>query len=153
LVVEPGVPTPRSEPVELRTERPADVTWKRLQEQIDWFDRKSGSAQRRFKQLKVATLTLAAGLPVVVAASAPTWVAALMGALIAVIEGAQQLFNFQENWINYRSACESLIREQYLYLARSGRYADVADADVVLAEAVERIVSHENSHWAERETT
>ncbi|KOG33716.1 DUF4231 domain-containing protein [Streptomyces resistomycificus] len=135
-----------------RGARSAEVTWERLQDQMTWFDRKSSHAQRRFKQLKLSTLLLAAGLPVVVAASAPTWIAALMGAMIAVIEGAQQLFKFQENWINYRSSCENLRREQYLYVARAGHYAQAADVDVLLAESIERILSNETTHWAERET-
>jgi diacylglycerol kinase family enzyme len=100
----------------------------------------------------LATLLLAAGLPVTVAASAPSWIPAAMGALIAVIEGAQQLFKFQENWINYRSSCENLRREQYLYLARAGHYAGATDAVALLAESVERILGQETSHWAERET-
>ncbi|NEB01486.1 DUF4231 domain-containing protein [Streptomyces sp. SID13726] len=149
--MESRVPASRGEPAELRAAQPADVTWERLQDQLGWFDRKSGSAQRSFKRLKMATLILAAGLPVAIAASAPDWIAAAMGALVAVIEGAQQLFKFQENWISYRAVCESLRREQYLYLARAGHYADVEDADVLLAEQVEKITSQENALWAERE--
>ncbi|WP_189867437.1 DUF4231 domain-containing protein [Streptomyces poonensis] len=148
--MEPGVPATRSEPRELRAARPADVTWERLQDQMGWFDRKSGYGQRQFKRLKMATLALAAGLPVAVAASAPHWAVAAMGALVAVIEGAQQLFRFQENWINYRAVCESLRREQYLYLARAGHYAGVEDADILLAEQVEKITGQENTLWAER---
>ncbi|GAA4012151.1 hypothetical protein GCM10022232_62440 [Streptomyces plumbiresistens] len=152
-MVEPDIPAARGGPAEPRSARPADVTWDRLQNQLDWFDRKSALAQRRFKQLKLATLMLAAGLPVTVAASAPNWIPALMGALVAVIEGAQQLFKFQENWINYRSVCESLRREQYLYLARAGHYGDTADVDTLLAEMVERIIGQETTHWVEREAT
>lgn len=148
---EPDIPAARGGPAEPRAARPADVTWKRLQDQLDWFDRRSGLAQRRFKQLKLATLMLAAGLPVTIAASAPSWIPALMGALVAVIEGAQQLFKFQENWINYRSVCESLQREQYLYLARAGHYAEAAAVDTLLAEMVERIIGQETTHWVERE--
>jgi len=150
--MESGVPAPRGESTELRAAQPADVTWERLQDQMGWFDRKSGVAQRQFKRLKMATLILAAGLPVVIAAGAPDWIPATMGALVAVIEGAQQLFKFQENWISYRAVCESLRREQYLYLAHAGHYAHAEDVDILLAEQVEKITSQENALWAERET-
>ncbi|MEV8313492.1 DUF4231 domain-containing protein [Streptomyces sp. NPDC059900] len=149
--MEPGVPAARSEPTGLRAAQPANITWERLQDQMGWFDRKSSAAQRQFKRLKMVTLALAAGLPVAVAASAPNWVVAAMGALVAVIEGAQQLFKFQENWIRYRAVCESLRREQYLYLAHGGHYAEAENADVLLAEQVEKITSQENALWAERE--
>lgn len=71
-MVESGFPAARSGQAEPRAARPADVTWQRLQDQMAWFDRRSGHAQRNFKQLKLATLLLAAGLPVIIAASAPT---------------------------------------------------------------------------------
>ncbi|UNO38652.1 DUF4231 domain-containing protein [Streptomyces sp. MST-110588] len=150
-----GVPGPREDRENrqdrqlLRTADPADITWERLQDQIGWYDRKSGTAQQWFKRLKLATLALAAGLPVAVAASAPSWTVALMGALVAVIEGAQQLYKYQENWIGYRSVCEALRHEQYLYLAHAGPYGDPTAADTVLAERVEALTSQENTQWAQ----
>jgi Protein of unknown function (DUF4231) len=46
-----------------------------------------------------------------------------LGALIVVIEGIQQLFQFQTNWILYRSTWEGLKREKYLYVGNAGPYA------------------------------
>jgi Protein of unknown function (DUF4231) len=43
----------------------ADPTWERLEEQLAWYDRKSGDNQRRYKRLKLLELTVAAALPVV----------------------------------------------------------------------------------------
>ncbi|MEU6377850.1 DUF4231 domain-containing protein [Streptomyces sp. NPDC046909] len=147
-----AVPEPRRNEPDQSAEKRADATRKRLEGQIKWFDDKSVSAQRQFKRLKMATLILAAGLPVAVAAGAPDWIVALMGALVAVIEGAQQLFKYQENWISYRSVCESLRREDHLYQARAGRYAKADDPDLLLAEQLEKLTSKENALWAERET-
>ena len=132
----------------LRGLSPADITWTRLQDQIDWYDTKSGRAQSWFKRLKVATLALAAGLPVAVAASASGWLLSAMGALVAVIEGVQQLYKFQENWITYRSTCEALRHEQYLYLAGAGPYAGASSRDALLAERIEGLVSQEHAKWA-----
>ncbi|NUS22614.1 MAG: DUF4231 domain-containing protein [Streptomyces sp.] len=149
---EPVVPAARGTSPDRREEKPADVVWQRLQEQIRWFDKKSESAQHQFRRLKMATLVLAAGIPVAVAASAPNWVAALMGALVAVVEGTQQLFKYQENWISYRSVCENLRREEHLYLAHAGPYATAQNPELLLAEQVERLGSQETTQWAERET-
>lgn len=145
MTVDPG---PRAAGAALRGLSPADTTWTRLQDQIDWYDRKSGQAQSWFRRLKVATLGLAAGLPVAVVASAPGWLVASMGALVAVIEGVQQLYKFQENWITYRSTCEQLRHEQYLYLAGAGPYVDVGSRDALLAERIEGLVSQEHAKWA-----
>jgi hypothetical protein len=141
-------PGARAGPGGLRGLSPADTTWARLENQIGWYDRKSGQAQRAFTLLKLATLVLAAGLPVAVAASAPGWAVASMGALVAVIEGGQQLYKFQENWILYRSTCEALRHEQYLYLANAGPYADSGGRDALLAERIEGLVSQEHAKWA-----
>ena len=42
-------------------ERPA---WLRLNDQLEWYDRKSGENQKRYKQIKVAQLVLAGSIPV-----------------------------------------------------------------------------------------
>jgi hypothetical protein len=38
--------------------------WMRLNDQLDWYDKKSGDNQRRYKQIKVAQLILAGSIPV-----------------------------------------------------------------------------------------
>lgn len=48
----------------------------------------------------------------------PVWLAAA----IVVFEGAQHLYQLQEDWISYRSTAEALKHERYLYLARAGPY-------------------------------
>ena len=41
-----------------------DVTLDHLQDQIEWYDLKSGSNQKAFKDLKVCTVAAAAIIPV-----------------------------------------------------------------------------------------
>ncbi|HEX5990120.1 MAG TPA: DUF4231 domain-containing protein [Solirubrobacterales bacterium] len=121
--------------------------WARLQEQISWYDRKSQVCQQRFKLLKVLQIVTAAAIPVAVAVSAEDWLVAVAGALIVVLEGFQQLEQYQQNWTTYRSTCEQLKHEQFLYLAGAGPYRDAADADQLLAEHVEGLVSQEHAGW------
>jgi hypothetical protein len=121
--------------------------WTRLQDQIAWYDAKSRSCQSRFKLLKVCQIVLAAAIPVAAGASAPAWLVGGAGALIVVLEGLQQLEQYQQNWASYRSTCELLKHEHYLFLARAGPYADVPDAEAVLAERVESLVSQEHAAW------
>ena len=80
--------------------------------------------KRWFKRLKTFQITAASGVPVVIALSAPTWVAAVLGGLVAVGEGLQGLNQYQQNWFNYRSTCEALKHEKYLYLAKAGPCSD-----------------------------
>ena len=72
----------------------------------------------------------------------------LLGVLITILEGALHLNQYQENWIAYRSTCESLKHEKYVYIAKASPYAGVADARALLAERVESLVSQEHAKWA-----
>jgi hypothetical protein len=70
-----------------------------------------------------------------------------LGVLIVVIQGIQQLFQLQTNWILYRSTCESLKREKYLYLGNAGPYAATQNPHALLAERVESLISKELAGW------
>jgi len=129
--------------------KPAESpAWARLQEQIGWYDEKSRVCQQRFKLLKILQIFTAAAIPVAVVLSAADWLVAGAGALIVVLEGLQQLEQYQQNWTAYRSTCEQLKHEQFLYLAGAGPYRDAADRDLLLAEHVEGLVSQEHAAWA-----
>jgi Protein of unknown function (DUF4231) len=135
---------------------PDDVTMGRLDERIDWYDRRSGSNQRSYKILKIVVIVLAAlipllsgvPLPFLPTMGVPTWILGAMGAAIAVIEGVQALNQYYGNWISYRSTCEALKHEKYLYLGEAGPYATAVGAHALLAERVESLVSQENAKWA-----
>ena len=121
-------------------------TWQRLEDQILWYDRKSQSAQFWYKLLQIISILTAAAVPVV-APWAPWQVAAILGSCAAAVQAMQGLGQYQHNWITYRSTCESLKHEKYLYLAGADLYGVTANPDVRLAERIEQIVSQENAKW------
>jgi hypothetical protein len=131
-----AVPTPAAE----------DPTWERLEDQINWYDRKSGDTQRRYKWLKLLELAVAAALPVVAGIGSPVLVIGALAAVIVVLEGAQHLYQFQEHWITYRSTAEALKHERYLYLAEAGPYLG-EDRHRQLAERIEGLISQEHAKW------
>ena len=124
-----------------------DVTLERLEDQIAWYDRKSGECQRRFKWLKGAQLVAAAAIPVVATLGAHAAVPAALGALIVVLEGFQQLNQYQQNWSAYRSTCELLKHEKFLFLARAGPYGGTDNARAILADRIEGLISQEHAKW------
>jgi len=135
-------------PPEARDTSPPDATWARLEDQLRWYDRKSSVAQRAYKRVKVAQLVLAAGVPVAVASSAPDVFTAMLGGLVVVLEGVQQLYQWQTNWVLYRSTHESLAHERFLFLAGAGPYSG-PERRRVLAERIEGLVSQEHAKWTE----
>jgi hypothetical protein len=99
--------------------------------------------------MKGAEIVAAAAIPVLAAVSAPPWGMGALGALVVIMEGFQHVHQFQHNWIGYRSTCESLKHEKYLYLANAGPYAAAGNADRLLAERVEALISQEHSKWVQ----
>lgn len=124
-----------------------DVTLQRLEDQIAWYDRRSGRAQRRFKFLKGSQLVFAAAIPVAATIGGPAAIAGTLGGLVVVIEGIQQLNQYQQNWQAYRSTCESLKHEKYTFLARAGPYAGVRKPLPLLADRIEGLISQEHAKW------
>jgi hypothetical protein len=133
------VPDPKSDPI-----------FDRLEDQIDWYDRKSRSAQRIFKRIKITEILAAAAIPFLAATSFPQdkLVTAGLGVLITVLEGLLHLNQYQQNWSNYRSTCEALKHEKFVYLARAGPYTNAPDPRALLAERIESTVSQEHAQWA-----
>jgi hypothetical protein len=124
--------------------------WARLEEQIGWYDAKAAHNQRWFKALKVCQIVTAAAIPVAAAAGLTSWLIGGGGALIVVLEGLQQLQQYQQNWTTYRSTCERLKHEKHLFAAQAGAYATAPQPERLLAERVEGLVSQEHAAWEER---
>ena len=65
------------------------------------------------------------------------------------ITGFIQLKKYQENWLLYRSAEESLKREKFMYLHDAGSYCNLTEEDKkkTLVQSVESIISSEASRF------
>jgi len=127
-----------------------DPTMERLEDQIAWYDRKSISSQQTYKRMKMIEILAAALIPFLAAWAFPhvLVVTAALGLMITVLEGALHLNQYQQNWVAYRSTCESLKHEKYAYLGKASPYSDEAGAHALLAERIESLVSQEHAKWA-----
>lgn len=124
-----------------------EPTLQRLEDEIRWYDEKSLEGQRRFKLLKGVQLLSAATIPVVAILDVHSAVPAALGAAIILVEGFLQLNQYQQNWITYRSTCEALKHEKYLFLGRAGPYAGAVDGRALLADRIEGLISQEHAKW------
>ena len=88
----------------------SDPIFDRLEDQIDWYDRKSRSALRTFKRIKVVEILSAAAIPFLAGLNYhyDKLVTGGLGVLITILEGLLHLNQYQQNWTNYRSTCEAL---------------------------------------------
>lgn len=134
-------PVPDTDTVEAQVMR-------RLTQQLRYYEARSRTNQRWYRFLKIVQLVAAALIPVVVSVNVSGWVTGGLGSLVVVVEGVQQLYQFQELWLAYRSTAEALRREQHLYQIRAGDYATSGDAPQLLAGRVEALLGQEHSRWA-----
>lgn len=123
----------------------------RLEHQIDWYDSRSIRCQKWYKRLKRTEVLLATAIPLISGfATTVKWlpiVIGFLGATIAVIEGYLSIGKYHENWIEYRSICETLRHEKYMFLTKTGVYKGEEPFDM-LVERIESIISKENVNWA-----
>ena len=122
-------------------------TFERLEDQIRWYDEKSTFNNRRFKVIKGAQLLSAATIPVVATLDLAAAFPAALGGLVVVLEGFQQLNQYQQNWSSFRSTAEALKHEKYLYLAGAGPYKHAKRAVPLLADRIEGLISQEHAKW------
>jgi hypothetical protein len=126
----------------------------RLQDQIDWYDRKSMQNQKCFKRLQVIAIFASISIPFLAGYITEATVllklsVGILGLVVAAITAILGLYKFQENWLEYRTTCESLKHEKYLYLTNSDPY-DQEEPFKLLVERVESLISKENTAWNRR---
>lgn len=132
-----------------------DVVMERLEDQIQWYDQRSGYNQRMFKGMKTVTIVISVSIPLFAAYSSYkpisgpliALIAGTLGAVIVLLEAIQQLNQYHHNWIAYRSTAETLKHEKYLFLSTAGPDAAADIPKALLAERVESSVSQEHAKW------
>ncbi len=119
----------------------------RYEDQIDWYDKKSVWSQKVYRRFQWCVIAFSAITPVLVAIEETRWPAVVVAALVAIGTTALKTFKYQENWINYRTTCETLRKETYFYNACLGDYRDAEDREALFVERVESLISRENTMW------
>jgi hypothetical protein len=117
--------------------------------QIDWYDKKSISNQKFYKVLQWSIIILSALTPVIIASGYgwQRWSAVAISSLVAIGTASLKAFKYQENWINYRTTCETLRKEIHYFNAKIDDYENSDDPMGVFVERVELLISRENTMW------
>jgi len=133
------------------TETEPDSGYARLEQQINWYDSKSRSAQNWHKRVKIVEIACTAAIPVV--APFHGIAAACLGGAVLLLETVQHLNQWHHNWITYRSTCEALRHEKYTYIEKAGVYDGLGAeaARKVLVQRVESLISTEHAKWISRQ--
>lgn len=124
----------------------------RVDDQILWYDHKSLRCQKIYKICQTIEIIIAALIPLLSGYSGThisiAIIIGIMGAVIAIIESITKLFKWHENWIEYRTTCELLRYQKYLYLTKSAPYnTEPETIDNIFVRNIENIISSENNKW------
>ena len=125
-------------------------------DQVRWLDGKAVECQRRYYRTRRSILVCSALVPVLLGAAegyASLRIAAGgLSLVVTLAAGWEAFFRYGDRWRHYRAIAERLRREGWLYIERSGPYADypsharahaafVLNAEQILADDVEQFVS------------
>lgn len=124
----------------------------RVDNQISWYDKKSLSCQWKYKIFQIIEIVLAACIPLLSAYSQNSLIISIIigcfGALITIIESITKLCKWHENWIEYRTTCELLRYQKYLFETKSAPYNNEPETtENIFIRNVENIISSENNKW------
>jgi hypothetical protein len=122
----------------------------RVDEEIAWYDHKSGANQRGFKSMRLVEILAAAAIPILstYSYSSVRLTVAILGGAIAVIAAIMGLYQFQENWTNFRATCEALRHEKYLFMTHTEPY-HIDDSFPLFVQRIESLISSEQSTWSQ----
>src|SRR5712691_2446538 len=122
--------------------------------EIGWYDAKSMRNQVWYRTLQWGLILLSASTPVIIALaqksdSAPELktLSLTTSVLVAILATSLKTFKFEENWVNYRTTCETLKKEIHFFDAGIDEYKDSQDKEGLFVKRVEALISRENTLW------
>lgn len=122
----------------------------RVDDQIEFYDTKSQSNQRSYKDLSAVQIVCGALIPLISGFSKEIiyseWIIAFLGVAVTCATGFLSLSKHQEHWINYRTTCETLKHLKHLFLTTSTPYKGEEPYDKFVND-IESTISKENSDW------
>lgn len=135
-----------------------------LNGQREWYAKKASSYKQWGQILSV--LVIACGALVSVIQLVPIesgtgvrWTAiltAFLGLIITLAKGIDRIGKFEESWVSYRKASESMKREYRLYINNAGSYAGMEDEERAyrhFVEQTEQIIAEEQQiFWQNRDS-
>ena len=126
----------------------------RYVDQVNWYDGKARENQTKYRRLQWALIILAAMTPALIELDLNELIgkgfghlATVTSVVVAILTAALKTFKYQENWINYRTTCEALRREKYLFDGAIGEYKSAVNKEALFIERAEGMMSRENTLW------
>jgi hypothetical protein len=130
---------------------PSDYLRDRVDDQIEWYTRKSSLNKRWFIRLTGIEILLSVSIPfltdfITADSLGVKHLVSLVGICLALNSGLLVLMKYKDNWVAYRTTAERLRHERCKYLTRTGIYAG-EDRFVQFVSVVEEVLTQEIAAW------
>lgn len=121
----------------------------RYKEQVRWYSSKSAQNKRYYHWFQWSVIVISAAVPVMIVRMPHNlqWITVILSIFVTIATSALKSFNFQENWISYRTIAETLKKEKHYYDAGANGYSLAEDREQFFVERVENFISRENTLW------
>jgi hypothetical protein len=128
---------------------PEQYMAERLDQYQLWYDKKSVGAKSKYLTMRAASVVGAAIVPVIVNLPFPyvNYAATVISLAVVIVVSLESVHHFGDQWRNYRSTEQFLLREKILFRTADGPYRglDKVSAFSILVERCEAQISAENS--------
>jgi hypothetical protein len=124
----------------------------RVDDQLAWYDKKSTTNKLWHYRWQVIALISTAIIPILSLLSGEMEVrvaVACLGALAAIAAGFMSMYQFRDQWADYRTTAELLKYEKFHFLTGSAPY-EKENSFGLFVTRIEAIILKENSQWKER---
>ncbi len=131
---------------------PEEYIQNRVDDQISWYNKKSGINKKYHYQAKVWVIIFSAMIPFATGINSEMtpWMdyfIGVLGIVIVILTAVSTLYKFQDKWSNYRRTAELLTHEKYLFQTNSGSYGSHKDPFKLLVYRVENTINEEVASW------
>lgn len=134
-----------------------DYIESRLNPQIDYYDKKSVHCHKEHNALSIVGIVLTASIPPLTLLSevAPLtkFAVAIAAAIASILSSVLYLHNSKENWVEFRTICESLKSEKEKYIhsvSVYGQELSQQSRDALFIETCEAMMQEERANWTLR---
>jgi hypothetical protein len=124
----------------------------RYQNEVDWYNKKSIQNKKIYEILQITIIVSTIITPVLIVLELTiehnlAYISLIFSVIVAISASFLRTFKFHENWINYRSVCETLKKEIHLYNASAEKYFNIKDPELLFVERIESLISREHTSW------
>lgn len=131
----------------------------RLDNQIEWYEKKSAYNKLRFRICQIIIIVASAIIPLINLGFPLTnpsnayqalGITAILGGVITIVTALSQMDTYFETWVLYRTTVEALKKERFLYINNAADYFTLSSQeakDKLLVERIEEMLSSENSKF------